>query len=83
MDKTNTFDKEDAREVFLSQSFDSYTVDILMGGWRKCSNWFKFPSCNKDSPVNSPGFLTSFVRHGKSFNEICMERSALSSVINQ
>ena len=73
------------------------TVDILMASWRKStfssyslylSKWFKFASCNKVSPVEPPvqvplAFLISLVREGKSFNQICMERSALSSVINQ
>ena len=68
-----------------------------MASWRKStfssyslylSKWFKFASCNKVSPVEPPvqvplAFLTSLVREGKSFNQICMERSALSSVINQ
>ena len=73
------------------------TVDILMASWRKStfssyslylSKWFKFASCNKVSPVEPPvqvplAFLISLVREEKSFNQICMERSALSSVINQ
>ena len=68
-----------------------------MASWRKStfSNYslylskrFKFASCNKVSPVEPPvqvalAFLSSLVREGKSFNQICMERSALSSVINQ
>ena len=97
MVETNTFNREDVREVFLSQGFDNDTVDILMASWRKgdfsnyslyMSKWFKFASCNKVSPVEPPvqialAFLTSLVRQGKSFNQICMARSALSSVINQ
>ena len=52
------------------------------------SNWFKFAPCNKISPVELPiqvvlAFLTSLVRQGKSFNQILMARSALSSAINQ
>ena len=95
--ETNTSDREGVREVFLSQGFDNNTVDILMASWRKgtfsnyslyMSKWFKFASCNKVSPVEPPvqialAFLTSLVRQGKSFNQICMARSALSSVINQ
>ena len=95
--ETNTADREGVREVFLSQGFDNNTVDILMASWRKgtfsnyslyMSKWFKFASCNKVSPVEPPlqialAFLTSLVRQGKSFNQICMARSALSSVINQ
>ena len=97
MVETNTSDREGVREVFLSQGFDNNTVDILMASWRKgtfsnyslyMSKWFKFASCNKVSPVEPPvqialAFLTSLVRQGKSFNQICMARSALSSVINQ
>ena len=97
MVETNTSDREGVREVFLSQGFDNNTVDILMASWRKgtfsnyslyMSKWFKFASCNKVSPVEPPvqialAFLTSLVRQGKSFHQICMARSALSSVINQ
>ena len=68
-----------------------------MASWRKGtfsnyslykSKWFKFASFNKVSPVEPPvqvalAFLTSLVRQGKSFNQICMARSILSSVINQ
>ena len=95
--ETNTSDREGVREVFLIQGFDNDTVDILMASWRKgtfsnCSlyksKWFKFASFNKVSPVEPPvpvalAFLTSLVRQEKSFNQICMARSALSSVINQ
>ena len=95
--ETNTSDREGVREVFLSQGFDNNTVDILMASWRKgtfsnyclyMSKWFKFASCNKVSLVEPPvqialAFLTSLVKQGKSFNQICMARSALSSVINQ
>ena len=50
------------------------------------SKWSKFASSNKVSPVEPPvqvalTFLTSLVRQGKFFNQICMARSALSSVI--
>ena len=50
--------------------------------------WCKFASCYKVSSFETPiqvalAFLTSFVRQEKSFNQICMARSALSSVINQ
>ena len=97
MVETNTSDREGVREVFLSQGFDNNTVDILMASWRKgtfsnyslyMSKWFKFASCNKVSPVEPPvqialAFLSSLVRQGKSFNQICMARSVLSSVINQ
>ena len=95
--ETNTSDREGVTEVFLNQSFDNDTVDILMASWRKgtfsnypiyISKWFKFASFNKVSPVEPPvqvalAFLTSLVRQGKSFNQICMASSALSSVINQ
>ena len=52
------------------------------------SKWFKFASCDKVSLVEPPiqvalAFPTSLVRQGKSFNQICMVRGALSSVINQ
>ena len=94
--ETNTSDRENFREVFLSQGFDDDTVDILMASWRKgtfsnyslyISKLVKFASCNKVSPVEPPvqialAFLTSLVREGKSFDEICMARSVLSSVIN-
>ena len=67
-----------------------------MARWRKgtfsnyslyVSKWFKFLSCNKISPVEPPiqvavAFLTSLARQIKSFNKICVARSALSSVIN-
>ena len=33
--ETNTSDRENLREVFLSQGFDNDTVDILMASWRK------------------------------------------------
>ena len=95
--ETNTSDREGVREVFLSQGFDNNTVDILMASWKKSifssyflymSEWFKFASCNKVLPVERPvqvalTFLTLLVRQGKSFNQICMARSALSSVTNQ
>ena len=95
--ETNTSDREGVREVFLIQGFDNYTVDILMASWRKgtfsncslyMSKWLKFASFKKVSPVEplvqvALAFLTSLVRQGKSFNQICMARSALSSVINQ
>ena len=50
--------------------------------------WFKFASCNKVSPVEPQvqvtlAFPTSLVREVKTFNQICMAKSALSSVINQ
>ena len=97
MVETNTADRESLREVFLRQGFDNDTVDILMASWRKdtfsnyclyMSKWFKFASCNKVSPVEPPVeiilvFLTSLVREVKTFSQICMARSALSSVINQ
>ena len=68
-----------------------------MASWRKgsfsnysqyMSKWFKFASSNKVSPVEPPvqvalAFLTSLVRHAKSFNQICIARRPLSSVINQ
>ena len=52
------------------------------------SKWFKFASCNKVSAVALPvqvplAFLTSYVRQGKSFNQVCMTRSTLPSVIKQ
>ena len=52
------------------------------------SKWIKFASCNKFSPVDGPvqvalAFLTWLVREWKSFNQICMARSVLWSVINQ
>ena len=52
------------------------------------SKWFKLASCSKVSPVEpavqvTSDFLTSLVRQGKSFNQICMVRSPLLSVINQ
>ena len=52
------------------------------------SKWFKFASCNKVSSVEPPvqvtlAFLTSLLSDGKSFDQICMARNALSSVINQ
>ena len=95
--ETNTSDREGVRKVFLNQGFDNDTVDILMASWRKgtfsnyslyMSKWFEFASFNKVSPVEPPvqvalAFLTSLVRQGKSFNQICMARSALSSAINQ
>ena len=97
MVETNTSDREGVREVFLIQGFDNDTVDILMASWRKGTfsnyslymrKWFKFALFNKVSPVELPvqvalAFLASLVRQGKSFNQICMTRSALSSVINQ
>ena len=93
--ETDTSDKEGVREVFLRQGFDNDTADILMASWRKSpfsnnslymSKWFEFASCNKVSPVELPiqfalAFLTSLVRQGKSFNQICVARRALSSVI--
>ena len=93
--ETNTSDRESVREVFLIQGFDNDIVDILMASWRRgnfsnyslyMSKWFKFVSFNKVSPVEPPvqvalAFLTSLVRQGKPFNQICMARSALSSVI--
>ena len=96
MSETNTSDRESIREVFLIQGFDNDTVDILMTSWRKgnfsnyslyLSKWFKFASCNKVLSVEPPvqvalAFLKPLVREGKSFNQICMARSALSSVIN-
>ena len=95
--KTNTYNGEGVREVFLSQGFDNDTVYILMAIWRKCTfcnsslymgKWFEFASRNKVSLVEPPvqvelAFLTSLVRQGKSLNQICMSTSALSSVINQ
>ena len=71
--ETNPSDRENFREVFLSQSFDDDTVDILMASWRKgtfsnyslyISKLVKFASCNKVSPVEPPfqialAFLTS------------------------
>ena len=95
--ETNTSDRENFREVFLGQDFDHDTVDILMARWRKgtfsnyslyISKLVKFASCKKVSPVEPPvqialAFLTSLVREEKSFDEICMARSVLSSVINQ
>ena len=89
--ETNTSDREDVKEVFLSQGFDNDTVDILMASWRKgtisnysldTSKWLKSATCNKVLPVEPPvqvalAFLTSLVRHGKSFNQICVARSAL------
>ena len=97
MVEANTSDREDAREAFLSQGFDSDTVDILMVRWSKgtfsnnslyMSKWFKFLSGNKVYPVEPPiqvplAFLTSLVRHRNSFKQIFMAGSALSSVINQ
>ena len=98
MAETNTSDKEIFRAIFLSQSFDNDTVDILMVSWRKgnfsnyslyMSKWFKFASCDNFSPVEPPvqvallAFLTSLVRQEKSSDQICMARSALLSVINQ
>ena len=94
--ETNTSDRENFREVFLGQDFDHDTVDILMARWRKgtfsnyslyISKLVKFASCKKVSPVEPPvqialAFLTSLVREEKSFDEICMARSVLSSVIN-
>ena len=56
MAEANTSAREDAREAFLSQGFDSDTVDILMASWSKgtfsnyslyMSKWFKFLSGNK------------------------------------
>ena len=93
--ETDTSDKEGFREVFLRQGFDNDTADILMASCRKSpfpsnslymSKWFEFASCNKVSPVELPiqfalAFLTSLVRQGKSFNQICVARSALPSVI--
>ena len=84
-------------KYFLSQDFDNDTVDILMTSWRKgtfsnyslyMNKWFNFASCNKVSPVEPPvqvvlASLISLVRQIKSFNQICMARSALPSVINQ
>ena len=95
--KTNTSDRESLREIFLSQGFDNDTFDILVASWRRgtfsnyslyMSKWLKFASCNRVSPVEPPvqvalAFLISLVREGKSFNQICMARSAFSSVINQ
>ena len=95
--ETNTSDREGVREVFLNQGFDNDTVDILMASWKKgtfsnyslyMNKWFKFASFNKVSPVEQQvqvalAFLTSLVRQGKSFNQICMARSPLPSVINQ
>ena len=80
-----------------SQGFDNDVADILMTSWRKgtfsnyslyMNKWFNFASCNKVSPVEPPvqvalASLISLVRQIKSFNQICMARSALSSVINQ
>ena len=84
-------------KYFLSQDFDNDTVDILMTSWRKgtfsnyslsMNKWFNFASYNKVSPVEPPvqvalASLISLVRQIKSFNQICMARSALPSVINQ
>ena len=81
----------------LIQSFANDAVEILIASWRKktffnyslyTSKWFKFASCSKVSPVEpvvqvTSDFLTSLVRQGKSFNQICMVRSGLLSVINQ
>ena len=94
--ETNTSDRESIREVFLIQGFDNDTVDILMTSWRKgnfsnyslyLSKWFKLASCNKVLSMEPPvqvalAFLKPLVRERKSFNQICMARSALSSVIN-
>ena len=80
-----------SQESVLSQGFDNDTVDILMASWRKgtisnysldTSKWLKSATCNKVLPVEPPvqvalAFLTSLVRHGKSFNQICVARSAL------
>ena len=33
--ETNTSDRENLREVFLSQGFDNDTVDILITSWKK------------------------------------------------
>ena len=95
--ETNTSDREGLRDVFITQGFDIDAVDILMANWRKdtfsnyslcMSKCFKFASFNKDLLVEPPvqvalAFLTSLVRQGKSLNQICMARRALSSVINQ
>ena len=95
--ETNTSDTAGVRKIFLSHGFDNDTVDILMASWRKgtfCNHslymikWFKFSSCNKVSPVEPPvqvalAFMTLSVKQEKSFNQIFMVRSALSSVINQ
>ena len=95
--ETNTSDREGVREVFLIQGFDNDTVDILMTSWRKgtfsncslyMSKWFEFALFSKVSPVEPPVqvalvLLTSLARQEKSLNQICMARSALSSVINQ
>ena len=48
--------------------------------------WFE--SCNKVSSLELPVyfalvFLTSLVRQRKYFNQLCMARSTLASVINQ
>ena len=81
----------------FNSSFDNDTVDILMASWRKgtffnyslyMSKWFKFASCNKNLSVEPLVqvvlvFLTSLARQGKSFNQICMARNTLSSMINQ
>ena len=97
MVETNPSDKEGVREVFLIQGFDNDAVGVLVASSRKgtfsnyslyMSKWFKFAPFNKVSPVEPPvqvvlAFLISLVRQGKFFNQICMARSALSSVINQ
>ena len=95
--ETNTSDREGVREVFLSEGFDNDNLNILMESYGKdtysnyslyMSKWFKFASCNKVSPVAPPvqvalAFLILLFRYGKSFNQICMARSAFPSVINQ
>ena len=92
MAETNTSDREGVSEVFLSPDFDNDTANILMEIWRKdtffnyslnMSKWFKCASCNKVPLVEPPvqlelAFLTSLLRQGKSFNQICMARSTLS-----
>ena len=68
-----------------------------MASWRKgtfsnyslyLSKWFKSASCSKVSLVEPPvqvalAFLTSLIKEGKSFDQICMARRALSLVISQ
>lgn len=93
--KTYSSNREGIMEVLLSQGFDPDTFDILIFCWRQevtssnshyIDEHLIFSMVNNISPFKPPVqaafvFLTSLIKKGKLYSQICIARSALASII--